>query len=66
MTVLPEPKSFRKVIPLSEARPRLSVVPFRSGARPGCEARSPGEGCSLHIGLFDSRNPSGGEALWLL
>lgn len=64
----PAPKSFRQVIPLEEARPRLRVVPFRPGARPGCEALSPGQGCSLHIGLFDSRlapeRDSG--ALWLL
>jgi hypothetical protein len=63
-----ESKRFRQVIPLAGARPRLCVVPFRSGARPGCEALSPGRGCSLHIGLFDSRGaPEGdGGALWLL
>jgi hypothetical protein len=48
------PKAFRQVIPLADARPRLSVIPFRAGARPGCEARSPGLGCGLHIGLFDT------------
>jgi hypothetical protein len=55
-------------IPLDDVLPRLSVIPFRAGARPGCEARSPGQGCSLHIGLFDSRHASGreDEALWLL
>ncbi|MCY1072911.1 hypothetical protein [Archangium lansingense] len=64
----PEPKKFRQVIPLEDARPRLRVIPFRSGARPGHEALAPGEGCSLHIGLFDSRDAREEDsgALWLL
>lgn len=64
----PEPKLSRQVIPLEDARPGLRLIPFRSGARPGHEALAPGEGCSLHIGLFDSRRTAGqeGGALWLL
>ncbi|WPB77018.1 hypothetical protein KYC5002_49570 [Archangium violaceum] len=62
-----EPKAFRQVIPLEDARPGLKLVPFRSGARPGHEALAPGGGCSLHIGLFDSRSEAReGGALWLL
>jgi hypothetical protein len=62
------PRRFRQVIPLEEARPRLRVIPFRSGARPGCEALSPGQGCSLHLGLLDSRRAPERDsgALWLL
>ncbi|HYO72472.1 MAG TPA: hypothetical protein VEU33_41015 [Archangium sp.] len=62
-----EPKSFRQVIPLEDARPGLKLIPFRSGARPGHEALAPGGGCSLHIGLFDSRSETrDGGSLWLL
>jgi hypothetical protein len=63
----PQPKPFRQLVPLEDARPGLRLIPFRSGARPGHEARAPGEGCSLHIGLFDSRSAADdGGALWLL
>ncbi|WP_375769520.1 hypothetical protein NR798_01150 [Archangium gephyra] len=63
----PPPKPFRQLIPLEDARPGLRLIPFRSGARPGHEARAPGEGCSLHMGLFDSRSGAeDGGALWLL
>lgn len=63
----PEP-GFRQVIPLEDARPRLRVIPFRAGARPVHEAWALGEGCSQHIGLFDSRRAPGEDtgALWLL
>jgi hypothetical protein len=63
----PEPKAFRQVIALEDARPGLRLIPFRSGARPGHEALAPGGGCSQNIGLFDSRRAARDEgALWLL
>ncbi|QRN97253.1 hypothetical protein JRI60_51350 [Archangium violaceum] len=46
-----EPKSFRQVIPLTDARPQLRVI----------HALSPGQGDSPYIGVFDSRRAPGSD-----
>ncbi|PTL75811.1 hypothetical protein DAT35_53180 [Vitiosangium sp. GDMCC 1.1324] len=45
----------------------MRVLPFRAGVHPGSEAPSPGQGGSLHLGLFDSRRAPAADLgeLWL-